>query len=201
MSEKRMVAFTDGILAIIITVMVLEFKAPRADTFAALWSLRSEFIIYLASYLILAVYWINHHHLFQIVHHVSTPILWANMLMLLTMSFYPFATAWIGTHPLIALVPAAFYGFVNMLTNGAYALLVWTLICDNRKRKAPVAILRRGLNKTLITIGINVIAIGCGFLWAPSVVIIDVLTIAGWALPDQVLERHVAERDRTPQRK
>lgn len=196
MGESRLVAFTDGIIAIIITVMVLEFKTPTADTFAALWALRSEFVIYLASYLILAVYWINHHHLFQIVKHVSTPILWANMLMLLMMSFYPFATAWLGARPSIAIVPAVFYGMVNMLTNGAYGLLVWTLVRDNRKRKAPVAILTRSLHKALISVGINVLAIGCGFIWAPLVVIIDVLIIAGWVLPDQAIERRVAERNR-----
>ncbi len=194
MSESRLVAFTDGIIAIIITVMVLEFTAPDSPTFAALWALRHEFAIYLASYLTLAVYWMNHHHLFQVVNHVSTPVLWANMLHLLTLSFFPFATAWLGGNELTALVPAMFYGMVHLLSDLAYGLLVWTLIWDNKKRHEPVQLLAGGLRKTLISVTANIIAVFSVLAWPPLVIIIDVAIIAVWAIPDSKIERHVAKR-------
>ncbi|WP_164847990.1 TMEM175 family protein [Lacticaseibacillus hulanensis] len=194
MSESRLVAFTDGIIAIIITVMVLEFHTPEQTSFAALWALRHEFAVYLFSYLTLAVYWINHHHLFQVVDHVDTPVLWSNMLYLLTLSFFPFATAWLGSTRLTALVPAMFYGFVNLLADLGYAGLVWTLIYGNKKTGEPVKLYTGNLRKTLISLAANVVAMGSAFIWPPLVLIIDGVNTAVWAIPDRRIERHVTRR-------
>jgi uncharacterized membrane protein len=196
MSESRLIAFTDGIIAIIITVMVLEFKTPQEATFAALWALRHAFAVYLFSYLALAVYWINHHHLFQVVTHVSTPVLWANMVYLLTLSFFPFATGWLGETELTALVPAMFYGLVNLLANLGYGLLVWTLIRDNKRTNEPVHLFAGNLRKTLISLGANIIAMASAFVWPPLVLIIDGLNIVVWSIPDRRIERHVRKQKR-----
>lgn len=194
MSESRLVAFTDGVIAIIITVMVLEFQAPHAASFNALWAMRHDFAIYLVSYLQLAVYWVNHHHLFQVVDNVSSSILWANILALLVMSFYPFATAWMGENQLTALVPALFYGVVNLLANAAWWLLVQTLINDNRKQGHDTRLLLANRRKTMRSVAANVVGIGAAFIWPPLVIVVDVLTIASWALPDRRIERHLQRR-------
>ncbi|KRM55862.1 TMEM175 family protein [Lacticaseibacillus sharpeae] len=194
MSESRLVAFTDGIIAIIITVMVLEFKTPSATSFAALWALRHEFAVYLFSYLALAVYWVNHHHLFQLVRHVSTPVLWANMIYLLTLSFFPFATAWLGSTRLTALVPAMFYGGVNLLANLGYGCLVWTLMRDNRKLREPVRLYAGSFRKNVFSVAANVVAMASAFVWPPLVLIIDGVNLIVWAVPDRRIERHVWQK-------
>ncbi|WDF82292.1 TMEM175 family protein [Lacticaseibacillus pabuli] len=193
MNEDRLVAFTDGVIAIIITVMVLEFHAPHSASFGALWELRHEFIIYLASFLTLAVYWVNHHHLFSVVNHVSAPVLWANMLALLAMSFYPFATAWMGTHKLTALAPAVFYGVVNLFANSTWVLLTQTLIWDNHKQHEKSFLLRQSRNKAAWSVLANSVGIAGAFIWPPLVLIIDMLTIASWFIPDRRIERHLAQ--------
>jgi uncharacterized membrane protein len=194
MSESRLVAFTDGVIAIIITVMVLEFQAPHEASFNALWAMRHDFAIYLVSYLQLAVYWVNHHHLFQVVDNVSSSILWANILALLVMSFYPFATAWMGENQLTALVPALFYGLVNLLANAAWLLLVQTLINDNRRQGHGAQLLIANRRKTARSVGANIFALATAFIWPPLVIIVDVLTIGAWALPDRRIERHLLRR-------
>lgn len=199
MSESRLVAFTDGVVAIIITVMVLEFQAPHEASFTALWALRHDFAIYLVSYLTLAVYWVNHHHLFQVVDNVSTGILWANILALLVMSFYPFATAWMGQNKLTALVPALFYGVVNLCANAAWVLLVQALIHDNERHHQGTALLPANRRKTLLSVGANVVGIALAFVWPPLVIIVDGLTISAWALPDRRIERHLVRRKQKKQ--
>lgn len=191
MNEARLVAFTDGVMAIIITVMVLGFKAPDEATFAALWALRHAFAIYLASFFTLAVYWLNHHHLFAVVRHVSGTVLWANTLTLLAMSFYPFATEWLGRHELTALAPAVFYGVVNLLTNLAWAFLAWALVRDNAHRHEPATLLKRNQRKSAWTVLGNALAIGAAFIWPPLVIIIDMLFMAIWFIPDRHIERHL----------
>lgn len=196
MSESRLVAFTDGIIAIILTVMVLELHTPDQPTLPAIWALRHEFAVYLFSYLTLAVYWINHHHLFQVVRHVSTPVLWANMVYLLPLSLFPFATAWLGDTELTMIVPAMFYALVNFIANLGYAVLVWTLIRANRKLNEPVHLYNANLRKTVISLATNVIAMISAFVWPPLVLIIDGINLLAWAIPDRRIERHVNKQKR-----
>src|SRR5689334_13605900 len=96
MSKTRMEAFSDGVIAIIITIMVLEMKAPRIADWAALQPLVPVFISYVLSFIYIAIYWNNHHHMIQAVEHVSGSILWANMHLLFWLSLFPFVTAWLG---------------------------------------------------------------------------------------------------------
>ena len=94
MPKSRLEAFTDGVIAIIITIMVLDLHAPEAGSFAALWGMRSVFLIYLISFFTMAVYWNNHHHLFLLIKKINGRVLWANLAFLFAASLMPFATSW-----------------------------------------------------------------------------------------------------------
>lgn len=195
MSKNRVEAFTDGVIAIIITIMVLELTPPKGGTFAALWGLRFEFMIYLVSFLTLAVYWNNHHHLFQIVKRIDGAVLWSNIVFLFATSLFPFATAWVGDHHVGAHAPELFYGFVVLLADLAYFALVQCLMRVNTKSNAVTELLGRGYNKPIIAIGVNVVALGLGVLWAPLVIIVDTLQLLLWVVPERRIERHLADKD------
>src|SRR5512135_22951 len=127
MTKGRLEAFGDAIIAIIMTIMVLEFRVPTVNTFAALAPLAPKFLSYLLSYVFLAIYWNNHHHLFQSVHKINGAVLWANIHLLFWLSLVPFATAWLGESHL-ATPPVALYGFIMIMASAAYYILVRTLI-------------------------------------------------------------------------
>ncbi|MCI1986915.1 MAG: TMEM175 family protein [Lactobacillus sp.] len=192
MSKNRVEAFTDGVIAIIITIMVLELRAPEGGSFEALWALRYQFLIYLVSFITLAVYWNNHHHLFQVVKHVDGAVLWANVSFLFAASLFPFATAWVGEHHVESVAPELFYGGVVLLADVTYYLLVQCLLRVNTRSEAVVQVLGRGYRKPLITITGNVIALGLGWWWAPLTIIVDTLLLLVWVVPERRIERHLS---------
>src|SRR3954453_8588970 len=122
MGKNRLEAFSDGVLAIIITIMVLELKAPHAATFAALAPLLPVFLSYVLSFLYVGIYWNNHHHLLHATQRVSGAILWANLYLLFWLSLFPLSTAWMGENTL-APAPTAAYGFVLLMAAIAYNIL------------------------------------------------------------------------------
>src|SRR3954463_3464200 len=122
MGKNRLEAFSDGVLAIIITIMVLELKAPHAATFAALAPLLPVFLSYVLSFIYVGIYWNNHHHLLHATQRVSGAILWANLYLLFWLSLIPAATGWLGDNTFAAR-PAALYGFVLLMAAIAYFLL------------------------------------------------------------------------------
>ncbi len=127
MSSERIKAFSDGVLAIIITIMVLELKAPHGEDFSDLAQVGPTFLAYVLSFLYVAIYWNNHHHLFCAVEKVNGAVLWANIHLLFWLSLMPFASAWASdTH--FARIPVALYGCVLLAAALAYAVLVWTLL-------------------------------------------------------------------------
>ncbi|WP_461214519.1 TMEM175 family protein [Lacticaseibacillus sp. GG6-2] len=194
MSKNRVEAFTDGVIAIIITVMVLELRPPAGGGFADLWDLRFEFLIYLVSFLTLAVYWSNHHHLFQIVKRVDGAVLWSNIAFLFATSLFPFATAWVGQHHVGAHAPELFYGFVVLLSDVAYYVLVQCLMRVNTKSNAVTELLGRGYYKPLISIAVNIVALGLGALWAPLTIIVDTLLLLMWVIPERRIEHHLNDQ-------
>src|SRR5215813_13599140 len=127
MSKGRLEAFSDGVLAIIITIMVLELTAPREPNLAARVPLIPKFVSYLLSFVMLGIYWNNHHHLLQAIKHVDGRVLWANLHLLFWLSLIPFGTAWMGENS-FAPWPVALYGIVMMLAAVAYYLLTCSLI-------------------------------------------------------------------------
>src|ERR1700692_2824226 len=122
MEKNRLEAFSDGVLAIIITIMVLELKVPHGAQFSELSPLIPLFSSYVLSFIYVGIYWNNHHHLFQITHRVSASILWANLHLLFWLSLFPFATAWMGENGLAA-TPTAMYGIVLLMAAIASFLL------------------------------------------------------------------------------
>src|SRR5262245_31247349 len=126
MHKARMEAFSDGVMAVIITIMVLELKTPEEASWAALRALMPAFLSYVLSFVFLGIYWSNHHHLIQAVKHVDGRILWANLGLLFWLSLIPFTTAWMGEH--FNSVSVAVYGCVLLLSAIAYYILVRTLI-------------------------------------------------------------------------
>ena len=127
MKTSRLEAFSDGVLAIIITIMVLELKAPHEITLEALIPTIPVFISYVISFIYIGIYWNNHHHLFQITEKVNGKILWANLHLLFWLSLIPFATSWIGENH-VESMPVAFYGFILLMSGFAYYILQTTII-------------------------------------------------------------------------
>ncbi|KRM87376.1 TMEM175 family protein [Lacticaseibacillus thailandensis] len=184
MDKSRLEAFTDGVIAIIITVMVLELHVPHGDDLHALLGTWHQFVVYLASFVTVAVYWHSHHYLFSRVQTVSRATLWLNTMFLLALSFFPFATAWVGDTNLIALVPEQLYGVVLLIADVVFTLMVASIL-----RNGANPILTTTLRKSEWSITGNVVAIGVGWIWPPLTLIIDVLILTNWLLPDRLLLR------------
>src|SRR6476659_1945848 len=127
MKTTRLEAFSDGVLAIIITIMVLELKVPHAVELAALKPVLPVLLSYVLSFIYVGIYWNNHHHLFQAAEQVSGGILWANLHLLFWLSLFPFTTAWMGENHLAA-IPTAVYGFVLLMAGIAYYILERAII-------------------------------------------------------------------------
>nr|OTP17215.1 hypothetical protein A5888_001353 [Enterococcus sp. 9E7_DIV0242] len=127
MSKTRIEAFTDAVIAIIMTILVLELLPPKTDNWQALFDIGHKIFIYIISFIMLAIYWNNHHHMFQLVHKINGRVLWANNFFIFTLTLIPFATAWVGDF-LDSLVPELLYGVVILLADVAYYILMKELI-------------------------------------------------------------------------
>ncbi|ESU18973.1 hypothetical protein FCR2A7T_23800 [Flavobacterium cauense R2A-7] len=143
MTKTRLEAFSDGVIAIIITIMVIEFKTPGNSSFEELCKLIPKFIIYLLSFVYLGIYWINHHHLIHNINKINGKILWANLHLLFWLSFFPLATSYVGEYHFKE-IPTAFYGFVLLMASVSWSILVITL--NNSTKKEGEKILHEKLN-------------------------------------------------------
>jgi uncharacterized membrane protein len=190
MTKGRLEAFTDGVMAIIITIMVLELAPPHDTTVEALFGLWPVFLSYLLSFAIVGIYWNNHHHLFQAVRVVDGRVLWANLLLLFCLSLMPFGTAWMGEHE-FASVPVAVYGVIQLAAAMAYFVLVRALIRiqpDDAPLAAAIGSDRKGRISPLgyaVAIPIALIAPYVSFA-------IYVGVALWWIVPDTRIERTIA---------
>ena len=189
MHKGRLEAFSDGVLAIIITIMVLELKVPHEPTLHALTGLLPVFLSYALSFVYVGIYWNNHHHLFQAVTHVKGGVLWANLHLLFWLSLLPFVTGWMGENHFEPL-PVAFYGCVLLLAAFAYYLLVRTLLaCHGADSALAKAIGSDRKGKVSVVIYAAGIALSC---WQPWVGIALYATCAViWLVPDRRIEKAV----------
>src|SRR5438874_4005580 len=142
MTKGRLEAFSDGVIAIIITIMVLEMKVPHGDDLGALRPLLPVFLSYVLSFVYVGIYWNNHHHLLHATTIVTGAILWANLHLLFWLSLFPFATGWMGENHFSAL-PTALYGVVLLMAAGAYYLLQQAII----RSQGPDSILKKALGR------------------------------------------------------
>ncbi|PZV14488.1 MAG: hypothetical protein DCF20_12625 [Pseudanabaena sp.] len=189
MNKGRLEAFSDGVIAIIITIMVLELKVPHDADLAALRPLVPVFLSYVLSFIYLGIYWNNHHHMLQATRQVNGAILWANMHLLFWLSLIPFVTAWTGEN-FFAPVPVAFYGFVLLMSGVAYYILSRVLISHHGKESTLAIAIGRDF-KGKISIGIYALAILLSFINSWLALILYVAVAIMWLIPDRRIEKRL----------
>ena len=187
MGKSRLEAFSDGVIAIVITIMVLELKVPHAPTLQALAPLLPVFLSYVLSFVYLGIYWNNHHHMLHTVSHVSGGVLWANLHLLFWLSLLPFATGWLGENHFAAL-PSAVYGGVLLMAAMAYWWLQQLII----RAQGPQSLLQRAVGadwKGKLSPLLYASGIVLSFVATPVALGIYVLVALMWLVPDKRIER------------
>ena len=187
MGKNRLEAFSDGVIAIIITIMVLDLKAPDGDTLEALIPLLPVFQSYVLSFVYLAIYWNNHHHMLHTCEKVTGPILWANLHLLFWLSLFPFVTGWMGEHHFTA-APLALYGFVLFMAALAYHILQRTIIASQGPHSLLKAAIGRDWKGKMSPV-LYVIAIFAAYIsvWVSGGIYVLVALV--WLAPDRRIER------------
>ena len=189
MGKERLAAFSDGVVAIIITIMVLELHVPHGVTFADLQPVLPTFLSYVLSFIYVGIYWNNHHHMLLLTRTVNGPILWANMHLLFWLSTVPFATAWLGENHLSE-APVALYGGVLIMNAMAYTLLMTLLI----RHEGPESALARAMGRDVkgkASLVLYATAIAMAFV-QPIVSLGLYVTVAAiWFIPDRRVERNL----------
>ncbi|PVU83189.1 hypothetical protein DDP54_09475 [Cellulomonas sp. WB94] len=198
MRTSRLEAFSDGVLAIVITIMVLELRVPafeegHAATFGDLVDAHLVPVLfsYVLSFVYIAIYWNNHHHLMSTAEHVSGPIMWANMHLLFWLSLIPFSTSWLGeSHG--AAAPAALYGVILLMAAIAYFALTRMIVREG----GTGGVLARAVGrdrKGQVSPVLYALGIGAAFVWTPLSYILYVAVAAMWLIPDRRIERVAVE--------
>ncbi len=189
MGKGRLEAFSDGVIAIIITIMVLELKVPHGDTFEALAPLVPAFLSYVLSFVYVGIYWNNHHHLLHASGRVSGPVLWANLHLLFWLSLVPFATGWMGENHFASL-PSAVYGAVLLMAAIAYWILQHLIIAsqgpDSPLCRAIGSDRKGRLSPLVYAVGIAA-ALGPAPWWVPVAIYAGMAMV--WLVPDRRIEK------------
>ena len=194
MNKGRLEAFSDGVIAIIITIMVLELKVPHGDSLSALVPLWPVFLSYTLSFVNLGIYWNNHHHMLHATRQISGNVLWANLHLLFWLSLVPFVTGWMGENE-FAPIPIAVYGAVLLMAAIAYWILLQTIL----RAEGPDSLLRTAVGsdwKGNLSPILYVIAIPVAFLHEAIAGALYVAVALIWLIPDRRIER-LLSRDAT----
>ena len=192
MGKGRLEAFSDGVIAIIITIMVLELKVPTGEHLDALWPLAPTFLCYALSFVYVGIYWNNHHHLLHATRNISGGVLWANLHLLFWLSLFPLTTAWMGENH-FAPAPTAVYGVVLLLAAIAYWILQQVLMRAEGER----SVLREALGSDLkgkASPVLYALAIGLATRWGWLAQLIYVAVALLWLVPDRRIERAMRAR-------
>jgi len=190
MTKSRLEAFSDGVVAILITIMVLELKVPHGDGPEALRPLVPVFLAYVLSFVYLGIYWNNHHHMLHAAGRINGKVLWANLHLLFWLSLVPIATGWLGDHPRAPL-PAAAYGAVMLLAGVAYLILQKTLIAAQGADSKLGAAVGTDIKGRISAVA-YALAIGAAYLHPWISIAIYALVAAAWFVPDRRIERTLA---------
>ena len=187
MNKGRLEAFSDGVIAIIITIMVLEMKVPHGADPAALRPLLPVFLSYVLSYVNVGIYWNNHHHLLHAARHVSGGVLWANLLLLFWLSLFPFCTGWMGQNQFASL-PTALYGVVLLMAAYSYLVLQQAIVAVDGA-SSPLATAVGADRKGLVSRLLYMAAIAAAFVrpWIAWALYVAVALL--WFVPDRRIER------------
>ena len=191
MGKGRLEAFSDGVIAIIITIMVLELKVPHGASLDALLPLGPVLLSYVLSFIYIGIYWNNHHHMLHAASHVSGGVLWANLHLLFWLSLVPFVTGWMGENH-FATIPVALYGVVLFMCGAAYTLLARCLIA----RHGPHSVLAEAIGsdrKGLLSLVLYASAIGLSFVhaWIGFAIYVGVAVM--WFIPDRRIEKRISD--------
>ena len=189
MHKGRLEAFSDGMIAIFITIMVLEFKVPHGDGLAALKPLAAPFACYVLSFLYLGIYWNNHHHLLQAATHVDGRVLWANLHLLFWLSLVPFTTGWMAENH-FAPVATAVYGGVLLGAAVAYYVLTRALLARHGRDGLLAQAIGRDV-KGKLSLVLYAIGIAASCAWTPLACALYVLVAVIWLIPDSRIERRM----------
>lgn len=187
MNKNRLEAFSDGVLAIIITIMVLELKVPHGEDLAALRPLLPVFLSYVLSFIYVGIYWNNHHHLLQASRHVNGKVLWANLHLLFWLSLLPFVTGWMGENHFGSL-PSAMYGGVLLMAAIAY----WVLARSLMAAEGTESLLRKAVGKDYkgtVSVLMYAVAIPVAFVSPRISQLAFVVVALIWLVPDRRIER------------
>jgi uncharacterized membrane protein len=191
MSKTRLEAFSDGVMAILITIMVLELKIPHGDSIRALAPIVPAFLTYVLSFVYLGIYWNNHHHMFHATTRINGKILWANLHLLFWLSLVPFVTGWMGENHFAA-TPTAVYGGVLLAAAIAYFLLQSVIIADQGRDSKLAAAVGRDLKGKISPI-LYAVAIPLAFVreWAADAIYVAVALM--WLVPDRRIESTITD--------
>lgn len=190
-TKGRMEAFSDGVIAIIITIMVLEMKVPHADSIEAVTPLIPVFLSYVLSFIYVGIYWNNHHHMLHAVHSVTGSILWANLHLLFWLSLIPFVSVWMGENHFTKW-PVIFYGAVLIMNSIAYTILAKLLI-KHHGENSLIATAFGSDMKGKISTGIYATAIAGSFIHPWIGLALYFVVAAIWLIPDKRIERKLAD--------
>ena len=186
MSKQRLEAFTDGVIAVIITIMVLDMKVPPNANLGALRSVLPVFLAYALSFTNVGIFWNNHHHMLHATERISGLVLWTNLSLLFWLSLVPFVTGWMGENHFETL-PVALYGVVLFMCGIAYYILSRLLIAhDGRESNLAIALGRD--RKGIVSLLLYIVAIPLAFFSAPAAFAVYVLVAAIWFIPDRRIE-------------
>ena len=191
MGKTRLEAFSDGVLAIIITIMVLEMKVPHGADLNALRPLLPVFLSYVLSFVYIGIYWNNHHHMLHATQRVTGPILWANLHLLFWLSLFPFVTGWMGENHFAA-APVALYGLVLLLASLAYWLLQRTIVASEGVGSLLAKAIGRDVKGKLSPV-LYALAVALAFVQQWAAEGLYVLVALMWLVPDRRIERLLGE--------
>ncbi len=197
MGKGRLEAFSDGVIAVIITIMVLEMKVPHGTDVPALLPLIPVFLSYVLSYVFVGIYWNNHHHMLHAVQHVTGSVLWANLHLLFWLSLVPFVTGWMSENDFAA-VPVALYGVVLLMSGIAYFILARILVAQHGKDSTLARALGRDV-KGIASVVVYAIAIALAFVYPWGACALYVVVAIMWLIPDPRIE-HQIEKSRSETR-
>jgi uncharacterized membrane protein len=190
MGKGRLEAFSDGVIAILITIMVLELKVPHGASPADLLPLVPVLLSYALSFVYLGIYWNNHHHLLQAARHVDGRVLWANLHLLFWLSLVPFTTAWMGENEFAAW-PVALYGVVLLLAAVSYFVLTRALVARHGADSVLAAAIGRD-GKGLFSLLLYLVGVALAFVLPAAACGVYVLVAVIWLVPDRRIEKHLA---------
>jgi uncharacterized membrane protein len=189
MSKGRLEAFSDGVIAIIITIMVLEMKTPHGTDFSALVPIWPVFVSYVLSFIYVGIYWVNHHHLLHAAHKINGWVMLANLHLLFWLSLFPFMTGWVGENH-FATVPVALYGVVLFMAAVAYTILVRTLIALHGNESLLATAIGRDIKGNL-SLALYLAGIGMSFVNNYAGFAIYCIVAVIWFIPDWRIERQM----------